>query len=45
MVSATHNAAPSMCTLAAGVIFIILGCPSGTVPTQAPILDTNSGKA
>ncbi len=28
IVSATHNAAPSMYTLHAGVIFTILPCPS-----------------
>jgi len=30
IVSATHNVAPSMYTLLAGVIFIILACVSGT---------------
>jgi hypothetical protein len=42
IVIATHNAAPSMYTLHAGVIFAItitiLLCPTVTVPPQAPTL-------
>src|ERR1700704_2563548 len=47
IVSATHNVAPSMYTLRAGVIFTmtVLPCPSGTVPLQAPTLGTSSYKA
>ena len=45
MVSATHNATPSMYTLHAGVIFTILVCPSATVPPQAPTGGTSPYKA
>ncbi len=42
IVSATHNVAPSMYTLHAGVIFTTLPCPSDSpseiVPPQAPTL-------
>src|SRR5712691_2860769 len=36
IVSATHNVAPSMYTLHAGVIFTILLCPSATVLPHVP---------
>ena len=42
IVSATHNVAPSMYTLHAGVIFTVLPCPSEAcprlLPPQAPTL-------
>src|SRR5438128_6416108 len=38
IVSATHNVAPSMYTLPAGVIFTILLCPSATVLPHVPTL-------
>src|SRR6266852_7573058 len=38
IVSATHNVAPSMDTLHAGVIFTVLLCPSATVLPHVPTL-------